>query len=160
MRPSLLQYLVARWLIPLWFSAWTGSGVACGAILSLRVLMAFPAGVLNLLLIPFLAIYCILAGALGFFIGVLVGAIVLPPICWWRGWVNGAPFQVGDRVRILDGPHRDEVRTIYTVWDERGEVRLDFGPHAKEEFADTFSYLSVCREQQALKPAVKLPLKC
>src|SRR5690349_7697569 len=102
MRPSILQYLVARWLVPMWFLVWTGTGVAWGAIVSLPFL-------LTPLFIPFGVIYCALAGALGFFVGVFIGAFVLPPICCWRSWVNGAPFRAGDRVRILDGPYRDEV---------------------------------------------------
>jgi len=137
----------------MWFLVWTGTGVAWGAIVSLPFL-------LTPLFIPFGVIYCALAGALGFFVGVFIGAFVLPPICCWRSWVNGAPFRAGDRVRILDGPYRDEVRIVYDVWNERGEVRLDFGPHAKEEFADVFSYLSICRERVPKEHAVDLPIKC
>lgn len=106
---------------------------------------------LNPLLILIILATPILAGAIGFLCGVLAGSVVLPPVCWWRGRVNGAPFHVGDQVRVLLGPYRDEVRVVYAVWDERGEVRLDFGPQAKEEFADVYSYLEICRDGKTLK---------
>ena len=60
--------------------------------------------------------------------------------------LNGAPFSVGDRVRILVGPHRDRVVEIYELWDERLQVRVNLDPESKDKVKDVFSYNEICRE--------------
>lgn len=38
--------------------------------------------------------------------------------------ICGSPFHVGDRVRILVGPHRGCISCIYALWPERMQVRV------------------------------------
>src|SRR5688500_16701358 len=51
----------------------------------------------------------LLAALLGFFCGVLFTPFVIAPLYEKQAKRNGAPFQVGDRVRILAGRHRGRV---------------------------------------------------
>jgi hypothetical protein len=59
--------------------------------------------------------------------------------------LQGWPFGVGDKVRILSGPHKDTISTVYAVWSERGQVRVDLGPQAREKFEDVYCAVAVCR---------------
>jgi hypothetical protein len=58
---------------------------------------------------------------MGFFVAVLAISIFIPPLYHWRASLNGAPFKVGDHVRILAGRHRDRVVRIYAIWESRDE---------------------------------------
>ena len=86
----------------------------------------------------------------GMLVGLLAGLIlatpILGPLYYHLGLKNGAPFQEGDRVRVLIGPHRDEIACVYTVWEERNQVRVDIGKQARREYKDVFGYAQVCRE--------------
>src|SRR5262245_2694457 len=64
----------------------------------------------------------IVAPVLAFFLSLPCAFMFLGPVYFLRAKLNGAPFQVGDRVRILVGPHRDRVVQIYDVWTERRQV--------------------------------------
>ena len=57
----------------------------------------------------------------------------------------GWPFAVGDRVWILSGTHKNTVSTVYAVWSERGQVRVDLGTEAREKVEDVYSAVAVCR---------------
>lgn len=59
--------------------------------------------------------------------------------------LQGWPFAVGERVRVLSGPHKDTLTTIYEVWAERGQVRLDLGPELREKVEDVYCAVAVCR---------------
>lgn len=83
-------------------------------------------------------------------IGLIVAAffgvgVVLVPLWRWRMSKNGAPFQVGDQVMILAGPHRDRIVRIYDVWPTRGEVRVELGQDERNAVTDVFGVLEVCR---------------
>jgi hypothetical protein len=91
----------------------------------------------------------ILAPVLAFFVSLPCGVVVLGPIYSLRAKLNGAPFQAGDRVRILVGPHRDRDVRIYDVWTERSQVRVELDAQTKAEVRDVFSFTQVCRESAA-----------
>ena len=89
----------------------------------------------------------------------LLGAVVMGAVLGWvfsyfplvalwriRAWINGAPFHSGETVRILAGEHRDKVVSVYAVWKDRNQVRLDLGEPARTAVKDVFSYNEICRE--------------
>ncbi len=59
--------------------------------------------------------------------------------------LNGAPFHIGDRVQILTGSHRGKIESVYEIWKDHKEVRLDLGQQAKNEVKDVFSFLQIRR---------------
>ena len=69
----------------------------------------------------------------------------------WPFWIphelkkNGAPFTPGDLVQVTKGPHRDNIFSIYEVWKESNQVRLNLGQLEKIEVTDVFSMLSIRR---------------
>ncbi len=79
-------------------------------------------------------------------LGAIVGMMTLGPVIYHVcRFLNGGPYQAGDNVYILVGPHRGRVVTIYEVWNTRGQVRVDLGEQAKREVKDVFDDLQVCR---------------
>ena len=94
-----------------------------------------------------LFIVCIVGTPILFFFAAApIAAIVLFPLYQIRAHRNGAPFQIGDQVRILAGPHRDRLVQVYAVWEERHQVRVELDGPAKAEFKDVFGYNEICRE--------------
>jgi hypothetical protein len=83
---------------------------------------------------------------------VVPAPLILVPIFRLGAKLNGAPFHVGDPVRILVGPHRNHLTRIYEIWDERREVRVELDPQARESVKDVFEFTQVCRENAAVKP--------
>ena len=81
-----------------------------------------------------------------FFGSFLVAPMLFFSLYEYGARLNGAPFSVGDRVRILVGPHRDRVVEIYELWDERLQVRVNLDPESKDKVKDVFSYNEICRE--------------
>jgi hypothetical protein len=75
---------------------------------------------------------------------ILIG-IILGPIYRLRGRMNGAPFQVGDKVQILVGPNRGRVVPVDAVWKERGQVCLELGGPREKGVQFAFSYFQVYR---------------
>lgn len=62
--------------------------------------------------------------------------------------LQGWPFAVGEKVRILSGPHKYTVTTIYAVWSERGQVRVELAPEAREKVEDVYCAVAVCRARK------------
>jgi len=90
----------------------------------------------------------IVSPVLFFFLSIFpCGYFVLAPLYYLGAKLNGAPFQIGDRVRILIGPHRNQIVKIYAVWTERNQVRVELGDLPKEKVKDVFSFTQVCRER-------------
>jgi hypothetical protein len=85
------------------------------------------------------------AGIIGLFVGVLSAMPVTIPLYQHRARVNGAPFRIGDAVRVLCGPHRGHVGRVYAVWAERGQVRVEVSDAARETVADVFSNTEVLK---------------
>lgn len=95
-----------------------------------------------------LATYCgavVVSGLAGFFVAVLLGSILLPPLYRFQAWRNGAPYQVGDSVRILCGQHSGQTARVYELWLERGQARLELGEEEKQKVNDVYSLTEDCR---------------
>jgi transcription antitermination factor NusG len=74
-----------------------------------------------------LAFHSLVAAFLAMLCSGLVCLFVLGPIYYEQGLKNGAPYLPGDSVRILVGRHAGRVATVYQIWPERGQVRVDLG---------------------------------
>ena len=85
------------------------------------------------------------APVLGILVSLPFVPAVIGPLYHLRGRLNGAPYSVGDRVRILAGPYSGRVVRVYEVWSERNQVRVELGDQTKIELADVFSCIQVCR---------------
>jgi hypothetical protein len=81
-----------------------------------------------------------------FFVSLFAAPMILFSLYEYGARLNGAPFEIGDRVRILVGPHRDRVVGIYELWDQRAQVRVNLDSETKEKVTDVFSYNEICRE--------------
>jgi hypothetical protein len=87
----------------------------------------------------------VIALLLGWFSSILIGWLVLGPIYFRRALKNGAPFEVGDRVRILAGPYRDRICRVYALW-QGCAVRVDLGEWEQRKLRDIFSPTQLLRE--------------
>jgi hypothetical protein len=90
------------------------------------------------------ALYTGVGMLLGFFLAVFPGWFVLGPLYYDRELKNGGPFQVGDTVMILTGPHRGRIARVYSTW-QGDNVRVEIGEEAARGFADIFSPLQLMR---------------
>lgn len=88
----------------------------------------------------------ILSWGVGWFLATLAGWFVIGPLYYEQACRNGAPFHVGDSVRLLIGPHAGRMVNVCQVWDGRGAVRVELGEQAREQLDDVYSELEVCRE--------------
>lgn len=74
---------------------------------------------------------------MGLLAAIVLSALFLLPIYRHQAWLNGAPFKVGDFVRVLSGPAKGRTARIYSYW--QGETfRIDLDAAAKEQFKDIF----------------------
>lgn len=96
--------------------------------------------------IAWFSLMVVLSGVLGLLGSFLAAVLFLPPLYHARALLNGAPYAVGERVRILCGAHRGRVARVSEVWAERHEVRVELGAKEREAVEDVFSYVEVCRE--------------
>jgi hypothetical protein len=87
-----------------------------------------------------------LAIGLALLVGELLAAVVVCFLYDARGCINGGPFQPGDRVRILAGPHRDRVTRVY-VWWMCGSLRVELGEEEKASNRDIFTACQLLREE-------------
>ena len=144
MRPTLLQRFFA-YSGPFWLAAGIGAVVVAWMVFPLMQ-TSLTGFTLSLLLVG-------VGAALGFFLALFPGCFVLGPLMHWAAERNGAPYSVGDEVLILRGKHRGQVRRVYEVWRERGQVRVQLGESERAAVTDVFWELEVCRI-----PAVEQPL--
>lgn len=104
-----------------------------------------------------------LGALIGFFVSSFFASIAFPlrVIYDIQERCNGKPFAVGDRVRILTGKHREKLVTVYEIWKERSQLRVELGLQEAEAFEDVFSFVEVCREANTAPAtsisAAKLP---
>jgi hypothetical protein len=104
---------------------------------------------------PLLFFGCVLlAVPLGWFIGILIGWLVIGPLNYGRSLKNGEPFHQGDTVQILKGPHRDRVVRVvnaFDIGDYAGahRVRVDLG-ETGEDGEDVFGSTEVLRVSSEL----------
>jgi hypothetical protein len=88
----------------------------------------------------------VLAWAVGWFAALIPAWFLLGPLYYGQGLDNGAPYQVGDYIRVLSRRYRGRVVRVYELWAERQQVRVELGEAARERVEDMFSYFEVCRE--------------
>lgn len=87
------------------------------------------------------------AGLLG-----LIPAFIISPFAFFLATrIQGGPFAVGDEVVILTGKHKNAVATIYEIWEERQQVRVDLGEDLKRAVKDVFCVIEICRTKSADK---------
>jgi hypothetical protein len=144
MKPSLIQQVFAKdWPLKTYFGLAVLLGLWLGVSISKEsgAVMSNWKDVLLLVVIPILV-----SPVLAFFISLPCAAMFVYPLYYMRARLNGAPFSIGDRVRILVGRHSGGIVEIYAVWEERRQVRVKLDTQAKEEVTDVFSFTQVCRE--------------
>jgi len=100
-----------------------------------------------------LAGYIAAAAALGYLVGGLMAVFILGPLYYQQSLDNGAPYEPGDRVRLLVGRRRGQIVRVYGVWAERNQVRVELGDAERDAVTDVFSYYQVCREPAAATSA-------
>lgn len=103
----------------------------------------------NLLQVVFFVVIALLLGHLLTLVaGTILAAIFWPllrPRYEARCARNGAPFHVGDHVRILAGRHKNRVVRVYSEW-KNDSVRVELGENEKEKFEDIFDPVQLLRE--------------
>jgi hypothetical protein len=139
MRPSGIHYIAAcAFMIATW-----GSSVAFTCLLIWHSIPSFTA-LRCVVVLGLLVLGTMVAIPFGWILGAL---FVAPILCRIAAKIQGAPFNEGDSVRILIGPHRDTVTSIYQIWHERGQVRVELGEQASDAVEDVFCSFEVCRER-------------
>jgi hypothetical protein len=86
-----------------------------------------------------------------------------PPIYYFRGRINGAPFHVGDHVQILVGPNRDRIVRVEAVWENNRQVCVELGDSEKKGVQVPFDYTEVCRAvlpNKSLQATAAVPASC
>ena len=73
-----------------------------------------------------------------FYAAMLGAFIVLSPFYQFQSHLNGAPFRVGDQVRILKGRESGRVTSVYSLW-QGGTVRVEIGEGARIAFRDIYA---------------------
>src|SRR5688572_851606 len=122
MRPTIGQYLFAH--------QWPIRAALLGGTFGM---MVWTAAALVPVLEPgaWAVVWCafliVVSGLLGLLASLVASAVFLPPLYQVRGLLNGAPYAVGDHVRVLVGPHRGRVARVYEVWADRAQVRVELG---------------------------------
>lgn len=77
-------------------------------------------------------------------LGCMIGAVVIWRLVGWLFyWIQGYPFQNGDKVYILVGQHAGTTSRIYEIWPQRSQVRVDLGEKMKANVEDVFCYTSL-----------------
>src|SRR5262245_38860048 len=138
MKPSIFNYALAHA---------AGFSAAIGIVWALGVLfgnLQFPEVLADSGVALWTVIAAIPTAALGWILGML---LIGPPVYWIASRLQGAPFHDGDHVWVLVGQHKGTLTHVYEVWMERGQVRVDLGPDAKEKVTDVFGWVEVCRDR-------------
>ena len=83
----------------------------------------------------------LLAPVLFMCLSLLIAPLVLGPAYYLGDRFTGAPFRVGDHVRILVGPYRNRVVEVYDVWDSRRRFASGWILNWREMFEVSFHLL-------------------
>lgn len=138
MKPPFHRYILAH-------TARVSAGI--GVIGALAVMLAGLRSEGALVPQPGVLIWIVLAAipvaAIGWVLGIIFlwGMLLGHVAARLQGW----PFAVGDRVWILSGKYKDTITTVYEVWTERGQVRVELGPEIKARVDDVYCAVAVCR---------------
>ena len=83
-----------------------------------------------------IALAAVPVAAIGWIVGIIfIWGMMLGHIA---ARLQGWPFAVGDRVWILTGRYMNTIATVYEVWTERGQVRVELGAELKEKVEDVY----------------------
>lgn len=94
------------------------------------------------------AVVLIVSPVLGYFLGFVVGSMILPPLYEMRERLNGGPFKAGDSVQILVGPHSGQITTVVGPWQGRSyRVKLD--EESEKTYKDIFGADQLIKEEDA-----------
>lgn len=75
--------------------------------------------------------------ATGFCLAAFPGCFVYGPTIYDRSLKNGAPFRIGDKVRIIGGKNDGLVRTVYANW-QGDSVRVELDDAAAQDLSDVY----------------------
>jgi hypothetical protein len=145
MKPTRLQYFFASG-VPL-FAVFVS--VSLGAVVLAFVILEPPVELLTswryLLLL-------LIVGIVSLVVGVLLASVFLfmlfCPYVALCGYLNGAPFQKGDYIRVLTGPHRDRVARVCEVDRSYQSVRVELGEGNARPQEVVFSYDLICIDRR------------
>ncbi len=135
MKPSRLHYFVAGdWPSKIWTTVFS-VGFACFAASSCWQLLILPTRWTDLL---FVFGYLVIFALLGYLVSILVGWPILGPMYYDRSVKNGEPFQTGDTVQVLVGPHRDRIVRVVKVfdiaaWAGAHRIEVDLGADGNQD---------------------------
>lgn len=76
------------------------------------------------------------------------GLLILQPLQSMQARRNGAPFSIGDRVEVLAGRNAGRVGSVYDVWTERAQYRVELGTEEKDAVRDVFGGWQIRRSPQ------------
>ena len=147
-KPSVLQRLFAS---PWMFYGWIIGVTAACIVHVVRTTGTFPTELSNWQSILSFLGAVLLGSLLGPPSGLLSAWFVLGPIYRWRARANGAPFHIGDSVYVIRGPNSGRILSIYELWPDRSQVRLDLGESEREKVSDVFSETEVVRTDGSRK---------
>jgi hypothetical protein len=144
-RPTRLQRFFAQgWLEGLWL----GGIPLLVAVNAVRTSEVSLVGLADWQVALWIGAVAVLSLVLGFFVAILLGCVVLSPISSARERANGGPFEVGDTVQILAGPHKGRVGRVYSKW-QGNSVRVELGTREQAEFRDILAPIKLLEEQAA-----------
>lgn len=152
LKPTRWQRLMASNVLPLgWaYLLVPAAAVACSfyAVGTLRFVLSdlWSAG---LLLVIVLLSYLIGVG-----IGTFTCFFVFGPILYHQGLLNGGPFQKGDVVQVISGPHRDRGGRIYSGW-QHDTYRVDLDEESRENYSDIFADYQLLRVESEFVDSVE-----
>ena len=142
MTPAKVQYFFARdWPAKLWFA------VVPLAITLVVGSLEPNAAWLN----SHPALHWLFAALFGCLVALVAGWVVLGAMYHDRLRKNGGPFNVGDMVQILAGPHRGRIARVYSLW-QGDTVRVDLGEEEKTKIRDVFCGTKLLKISRAEVP--------
>ena len=98
-------------------------------------------------MIGWFTLLSVIAAGLGYFLSIFPGVIFMGPHLYGRTLINGAPFEVGDRVQIIGGEFDGTQAEVLESYD-RGVV-VALGDEADEKHKNVFDPIEVFRVTDA-----------
>jgi hypothetical protein len=85
---------------------------------------------------------------MGLLIGALFICFILSPLYRAIERMNGGPFNPGDKVYVICGPHKGRILDVYSHWQGLA-VRIALGEEAKKNFNDVCFSLRLLKTNHA-----------
>jgi hypothetical protein len=102
----------------------------------------------DLSVLGFGLLICVISVPLGLLLAALFICFFLSPFYLAVERMNGGPFRQGDRVYVIAGRNKGEIKEVYSGWQGLA-VRLIIGEAEKETFKDVYWSLSLIKVEQA-----------